>query len=274
METTVKYLLETPHAHYEANNEHEFIATDSKELFDFNKKRIGPTWYWANNRITYKYNSEGYRMDKEIGDIDFDNYIAFFGCSYTVGSGLPITETFAYKIADKMKMDYVNASTVGATVEFVYNNLIELLSNAPTPPKHIVINWPELTRTMFWEEDKVVFMLPNMLHGVKNHWEKAYEAFVMEETHINQRFIMIRKAIKLLCQANNIALFELSSYQSDPEFYDKYTDIFRPEIERAQFNEPDKLHINKARDVSVTFIAHPGFLHQESIINEFLGTIK
>ena len=267
----MRYLLKTPHDAYEAGNTLPHAGTDTKDMLDINKKRFGEKWYWYDKDISYKFNTEGYRMDKEIKDIDFDNYYAFFGCSYTVGAGLPLHETFVHRIATAKNVDYVNGATVGASVEFVLANITQLLFTASKAPKCIVINWPELTRTMYWEEDKVTFMLPNALHTVKNHWNKAYESFVMEETNIDNRFDMIRKNLKLLCCGFNIQLFEFSTHQSDPQFIVKYPEIRRMQIAVPEYDKDvSTMHLNKARDTALNFVAHPGIHHQNQIVERFL----
>lgn len=271
----MRYLLKTPHDKYEAGKTLLHAGSDTKEMLEVNRKRFGDKWYWYDKNITYKFNSEGYRMDKEIEDINFDNYFAFFGCSYTVGAGLPLEETFAYRIATAMNVEYVNGATVGASVEFILHNITQLLTTAPNKPKCIVINWPELSRTMYWEEDEVTFMLPNSLHTVKNHWSKSYEQFVMEETHINNRFKMIRKLIQLICKEGNIKLFEFSTHQSDPLFTELYPDIHNMQIAVAEFDKDvSTMHLNKARDTALNFVAHPGLHHQNQIVERFLETYE
>ena len=98
------YLLLSPY-----ENEHgitsNYLQGDTQEKHIYNRNRFGSKWLWDNATIEYKMNSHGYRMEKELDKIDFDNYYAFFGCSFTVGIGLPLTTTFPYMISDKNKVD-------------------------------------------------------------------------------------------------------------------------------------------------------------------------
>lgn len=265
-------LLKTPHHEHEAGKELKFAGSDVEVLLETNRKRFGEKWYWYDKEITYKFNSSGYRMNKELSEVDYSNYYAFFGCSYTVGAGLPLEETFAYRISDMMGVDYINGATVGATPEFVLYNIVELLTNSPPKPKKIIINWPELSRTTYWEEDEIVFMLPNSLHSLVNHWSKSYEAFVMEETHINNRFKMIRNTLQLLCKEADIDLFEISTHQSDPSFFtERYPEIHKVQIAEVEYDKDiSTMHMNKARDTSLKFTAHPGLHHQNQIVERFL----
>ena len=103
-----------------------FAHTDSEELFLKNKKKFGPRWYYANKTFEYKFNYLGYRMNKELNEVDYDNHIAFFGCSNTVGIGLELEETFSYRIANQLGVDYINGAIGGASPDFVFLSLIHI----------------------------------------------------------------------------------------------------------------------------------------------------
>lgn len=254
----------------------EFAHTDTLELFNINKKRFGTNWYWYNNPITYKFNSLGYRMDKELSEVEYDNYFAFFGCSFTVGTGVPLEDTFAHLIAKRAGVDYINAGVGGGTPEVVVWNITQLLTHAPKKPKVIMINWPEITRTAFWLDGKLQFMLPNRLTIDKNHWTKSYEAFIMEESHIDNRFDMLRKMVQALCNTAGVNLFEFVTYQSDNNFYKKHQGIYTAPIEHPDNDPLEKLHLNKGRDISETpaLSAHPGFMHQRLACEKFFEVVK
>ena len=254
----------------------QFVHNDTQELFKSNLNRYGSNWYWAKNVIVYRFNKLGYRMDKELDDVDFSNYYAFFGCSFTVGTGLPIEDTFVYKIAKQSKVDYVNAGLAGASVELVFNNIVSLLNNAPMKPKVIVINWPELYRTMYWEKDNIVFMSPSIdPRSITKHWFRSYGEFITEDTNVMNRFKLIRDTVKLLCNNMDIKLVELSSFQGLENFKQLFRDIKTIPIGSIKNETVENMHLNRARDVSITnpISSHPGLIHQELIVNEFFKAI-
>ena len=271
----MNFLLPTPYVDTYSKTL-EFAHTDTLELFNVNKKRFGNTWYWYNNPVTYKFNSLGYRMNKELSEVDYDNYFAFFGCSFTVGTGVPLEDTFPHSIAKRAGVDYINAGVGGGTPEVVVWNLTKLFTLAPKKPKVIMINWPEITRTAFWLDNKLQFMLPNRLSLDKNHWTKSYEAFIMEESHIDNRFDMLRKIVHLLCNTAGVNLFEFVTHQSDINFFKKYQGIHTARIEHPDNTSLEKLHFNKGRDISETaaLSAHPGFMHQQLVCEKFFEMVK
>lgn len=271
----MSYLLLSPHD-TTYSLESPFAHTDTEELYKRNLERFGSDWHWAKTPVNYKFNKYGYRMNKELEDVDFNNYYAFFGCSYTMGVGLPIEETYSYRIAEAAGVDYINGALGGAPVELVLYNIITLLTTAPNKPKVVVINWPELYRTMHWENSKLAFMLPNIKSDMMSrHWLKSYEAFITEDSHVVNRFKMIRNTVKLLCACMDIQLFEFTSYQVNDDFGKIFPDIRIFKIWFPEHDTPDKMHQNKARDISTTTsLAHPGLAHQELIVTEFFKVIK
>lgn len=268
----MSYLLVSPHVNLYSFTG-EYSHNDTEELHEMNKKRFGKSWYWYDNPVGYSYNEFGYRM-KELTDVDYDNYFAFFGCSFTVGTGLPLEETFAYKIAKEFDVDYVNGAVGGGSPDFAIYNAITLLSNAPKKPKAIVINWPELSRTCYWKDNVLEFLLPNFTKNISDYWIKSYQTFMNEESHINHRFKMLRNTLKLICSGHNIQLFEMYSYQSDDRFMYNYPDIHTVTIARPE-NEPiDRMHLNKARDVHKSMSSHPGIWHQDLVCQKAKEVIK
>jgi hypothetical protein len=273
-------LLKSPHIDL-ISIEIPFALTDTEELYNRNMKLYGSDWYYYNNPITYKFNKLGYRM-KELEDVDYDNYYAFFGCSFTVGIGLHVTDTFFYKIAQQANVDYVNASISGSSVDFVYYNFINLMTNAPKKPKVVFINWPPVYRNFYWLDDTCVsFLLPNLI--TNNHWKRTYEDFIVMDHQVFNRFDNIRKTIKLICDLANIPLFEMSSCQDmeKSKFTDRYPTVYADiPLYYENFEYPESIHMNRARDMNKHkngkngIISHPGNLHQDSVVTKFFEVIK
>jgi len=261
METVMSLLLPSPHNVYSQTL--QFVQTDSKELFDINRNKFGNEWYWANHQIEYRYNAAGYRMNKEIEDIDFNNYYAFFGCSFTEGVGIPIEETFAYKIAKAKNVDYINGAVGGASPEFAFYNFLQLIENAPKLPACVIINWPSIERTMYWnEQDQIVFKLPGLNEYT---WINSYNEFVMGESHITNRFEMILKAVRLIALGLNIKLYEISISNNT-----RYNITQIPVNDKRNLVDVKDRHLIFGRDINLDNVAHPGFNYNNNVVNDFL----
>ena len=272
------FLIPSSHRNL-VDGEFSFAHIDSEETFKVNIKKYGKDWFYNNYPITYKFNKLGYRM-KELEDVDYDNYFAFFGCSYMMGSGLKLEDTCVYKISQQANVDYINASIGGSSVDFVYYNFISLMYNAPKKPKVVFINWPCIYRTFYWEYDFPMFMLPNFKNN-SQYWGKAYKDFLAMDSQVFNRFDIIRTNMKLICELANIPLFEMSTWQdlAGDSFKNKYPDIITdiPLALSADDNDVKTLHLNRARDIvkiKNSVISHPGFLHHDAITKRFFEVMK
>jgi hypothetical protein len=273
----MNFLIRSSHENL-INSEVKFAHTDSEESYNTNLKAYGDNWHYANYPITYKFNKLGYRM-KQLEDVDYDNYYAFFGCSFTVGIGLKLEDTFVHKISQLANVDYINASMGGSSIDYAYYNFVNLIERAPKKPKIVIINWPSIYRTFYWTDyTKTQFMLPSLI--ADGHWKRTYEDFIVMDHQVFNRFDIIRTSIKLVCKLANIPLFEMSTHQDieDKEFIQRYPNIITDlPLSQARFEYPEHLHMNRARDVTRHkhgITSHPGFMHQDAIVDKFFEVMK
>jgi len=277
-----------------------FIHLDSERQFRINQTVLGKDWYWYDKSFTYQINDYGYRMNKDLHEVNFDNYMAFFGCSYTIGQGLPLEETFAYKIAQRANMDYVNAAITGSSTDSVFYNFTKLVSTAPNLPKIVVINWPHFARTMYWYKDKIIDFLPitpetdRQSDGVK-FWINPYKSHVLETSNFINRFDYIRQNIITFCNLAGIKLFEFTTYQyGDAEYEYANSKMWHvPWIEEwpIKLQGQELLEFRNryfARDITpnsnkilkllkfpnyLVGWAHPGIEYQDQIVDKFFSTV-
>lgn len=260
---------------------HKFHHADSEDLFTDNKHRFGKEWYWYDKSFSYDFNSSGFRMEKELSQVDYSNYYAFFGCSYTLGEGLPLEDTFAYKIAKDHGVDYINTAVGGSDCLLVLNKLVKLFDTVPVYPKCVIVNWPETYRHHFWFDDKVILMGPNLTPRPEDpgyeYWKELYKSILMEDTHVANRFDEIRKSVQMICKLAGSKLVEMTTAQANGwAFHKKYPDIL--DIEYNMRYEPaDDFNISEintrlARDIKEFddyFVAHPGIKYQDDVVNAF-----
>lgn len=249
-----------------------YAHTDSEELHTRNKKKFGPKWYYYDRPFTYKFNEYGYRMNKELYEVDYDNHAAFFGCSNTVGIGLELEETFSYRIANQLGMDYINGAIGGASPDFVFYNVTHYLNKVKTYPKLIVINWPQVARTLYWERDQMHFFLP-ALEPTTKHWTESYKEYIMEDSNMLQKFSFYRASIQTICKLADIKLVELTSWQNTDGFWERNPDI--PMIELCNYGDKYDINLDRARDIGVgSDNAHPGIFHQQLLVDYVFTQLK
>lgn len=282
------YLIENPFLPALSSSD-TYMVTDSEEVFKTNLNYFGEQWIFKNKVITYNLNSYGYRMKKNLEDINFDNYIAFFGCSNTVGVGLPLEDTFSYRIADQLGIDYVNGAIAGASPDFVFYNIVTLFDSVPKLPKIIVIYWPDPSRTCYWENNRLSFYIHNCLPQ-STYWHDAYKSYILEDSHIKNTFLIRLKAIRQLCKANDVKLFEFTSGYLQKSFLSKNNIELKaietipphPQPAISHKSMTDWVNVACARDISIhenklpelhIKSSHPGLYHQDNIIKEFFSFI-
>ena len=282
---------------FPASSEHMFAYFDSEKQFVTNQFKLGTTWRWHDSKFTYRINDHGYRMNKDLHEVDLSNYMAFFGCSYTVGAGLPLEDTYSYKIAKRANMDYVNAAVCGSSADFVFYNFTKMVSTVSTLPKIVVINWPHPPRTLYWYKNNIVNFLPDLPpdidhpkipEGIK-YWYDSYKSHILEESNYTNRFEYVRQNIIALCKLAGIKLFEFTvdDIQSPnllyiPTMPEWYTDklqgralvLFANEyFARDIIPRKHRMHNYLISNPTLNGWAHPGVPYQDLVVNEFFSKI-
>jgi len=290
------YLVKTRYNHQQSS-EYEYVHDDSLELHEGNKLKLGPTWRFHDHKFTYKMNSHGYRMNRELEDIDQDNYIAFFGCSFTVGIGLPLEETFAHRIAQRLNLgdNYVNGAVSAASPSFVGLNITHFFKHVRKYPRVIVVNWPPLHRIHYWRNDTIHFHLPNFkpnnILPEWQYWREAYETTILEDSHVHNTFQHIVDTVATLCRLAGVQLVQISTglshrYDDNGKFFARYPDIAPisrgwETVNNSEIGKLATLQLQtcaihndiSARDLRVLpdgrLWGHPGTVHQNLVVDHF-----
>jgi len=123
----------------------EWLPTDTQENFQQLMQEPQHREYFARlgwdqpGAITYRFNSHGFRCD----EFDGGPYLLALGCSYTVGIGLPVEETWPHKAAKKLGLRCANLAWGGYSADTCFRlaehwvpklrpSLVVML----TPPRH------------------------------------------------------------------------------------------------------------------------------------------
>jgi hypothetical protein len=175
-----------------------------------NNKEQLEKYNWIDNQFTYKFNRHGFRSE-EFTD---DDSIMFFGCSNTVGIGLPVENTWAYQVAKKLDLKCFNLA-IGATGP----DTAFRLANHYIPqikPKIVVYAEPHPTRfSLFSIDDVYQFSTHNIIslkHGETKKFESFYEHWVLNDENIKLNSLKHKLAIQALCQQHNIKFVFAESY--------------------------------------------------------------
>lgn len=167
-------------------SEFSLYGQDTLALYQSNLTSKGDDWYYKYNRVFYDRNSNGHRS-VEASSLS-SGYILFLGCSITVGSSVPLEETFPYKVSQSLDKDYYNLAVEGAGYDLVAHNLVSWFKTQPKPSL-VVIRWPEMYRTFRRVGNDVFPYGPwaTVDLGVRQDW-KNYEKVISTDyfAHYNR----------------------------------------------------------------------------------------
>lgn len=241
----------------------QFYDTDTEELYEKNLNKYGTEWKWAQQNFNYQINSLGYRM-KEFDQLDWKNYMAVFGCSFTVGVGLPLEETFSYKISQDLALDLANLAIAGGNNDLVLINLTRILSNN-LPPKLVIVNWTSIVRKSYWVNNIPTVYLPQLISDADQLWVRSFQNRVENFDQLIYEFQETKQQVDLLCKLANVPVWHITNY---PDYYQKidiekiYYDLNCVDYSLEQKNQ------FLGRDIEIHGRhAHPGIELQNRIVH-------
>jgi hypothetical protein len=207
------------HSSMKPNQYLEFYGTDIKE-------KIDPLW--KGNPISYKFNSLGLRMNKEISDVDKD-FMVTFGCSHTVGVGLPLDDTWPSLVSKESGIDYINSAIVGSSIKLNAINFFNMLNYVERLPKAVIFAWPSSTRYCFFHDQKFVFYLPNYITDSETYkkFTDSYKSLLMTDFNVTES-AMYRHMIKTTCNRLGIKYIDFSFDQNDEFTIKEKVAIIKP----------------------------------------------
>ncbi len=98
-----------------ANQELSWLPMDTENLYKKNlktKRKLLKKYNWIDQKFTYKINSDGFRCERLKENQDC---IIFFGCSFTIGIGLPIETVWPTIVAEKLGLKCYNLGIGGGS---------------------------------------------------------------------------------------------------------------------------------------------------------------
>jgi len=100
-------------------------------------------WYYTDKTIPYYHNKMGYRSD-ELDDINDNDYLLSFGCSYTYGTGLFYEDTWSYKLSKKLNLKNINLAIPGQGIQTQQYNTTLFVNNFSSIrlPKYVIYQYP------------------------------------------------------------------------------------------------------------------------------------
>lgn len=128
-----------------------FTGSDAPELFEKNLKTQPDDWYYRHHKVKYTLNSLGYRT-KQFDNIDWENSIVLFGCSFIFGVGVTDEHTIPYFLEQLSGRPVINMGVSGSSIQTTFHNSIILNDSKYPTPKVVVNVIPTLSRFIKYED--------------------------------------------------------------------------------------------------------------------------
>lgn len=209
-----------------ANQTLSWLPSDSKELFFENiaKNRQGliENGWFPPKSIEYKFNSYGFRC-KEFSE--GAQSILFLGCSYTVGIGLNLEDTFSHIVSNKINLDLINLGIGGSSADTAFR-----LGSYWIPkikPK-VVVHLPS-------GMDRIELVTPNRFFDLlPNYCPKDFKFFyewvwLSDTTNSYMNALKNKLALEYICKENNIK-FVYFNIQNTLKTMDLARDLMHPGV--------------------------------------------
>ena len=149
--------------------------------------------YYKENPIEYGFNELGYRTPDDFNDTDEGN--VFLGCSNTIGAGLHLENTWAYKLNKHIGGKFWNLSQGGCGIQTDYRLLLGWKDDLKIKNIfHFTYPWP---RFEFFDEQGVIQFNQFGLNTARSHkYWNFYIDILSGEEYCNYNQMVYINAIK------------------------------------------------------------------------------
>jgi len=185
-----------------------WLPTDTEELYEYNlKNRYNDLKSngWIDNLVTYKFNSDGFRCR----EFTQDPSILFLGCSFTLGTGVPIEQIWPELVSRQLNMRCANLGVQGASSDTGFRLCQGWIDKIR--PKIIVFALPPAERTELIVNGQAKSLSPAW--HPHDHYSTYLKDWVTDDDNANLNQLKNKLAIKLLCQDRGIKYVEIDPHK-------------------------------------------------------------
>lgn len=136
------------------NKKVKYCFPHEEDSFFRDLKTQPEDWKYRNKEVTYTFNSQGYRVDKEFNQIDWKNSIVVFGCSMVFGEGVSDDETLPYFLGKLFNRQVINLGVPSCSNEFILDNAVRMKKKYGMPYAMIMM-WTVPNRLPYYSEKAI-----------------------------------------------------------------------------------------------------------------------
>lgn len=177
--------------------------------------------------MEFKFNKQGYRSnwDYNIEELkEKDNIILCLGCTDTFGMNVYYDDLWATKLQNKIPdATVMNCGIIGASPETIHRFLVKVTQVLPTQISHICLLWPHSARREFVSKTFTNIIKASDYNNIpmEDYWS------YIDWKSDNYNFFKNYHAVKSICDAKNIKLYDLNINRFDKKVpYDFSSPMF------------------------------------------------
>ena len=157
----------------------------SEKKYRKSRRKLGPDWYFYDKRITFDYNSNGFRAP-ELDTMDWANSVVVIGDSFVSGDGNAIEDIATTLLQDILEMPVINLGSSGTGIDLACWNSLLLHETYPRP-KAVVQLWSSIHRYAEYSTERnersvYSFHLPQRKpYCAKHNWDERNKMYVLAD---------------------------------------------------------------------------------------------
>jgi hypothetical protein len=206
-----------------ANGSLPWAFTDSEDVFnkhwrDPETKKVLVECGWHRDSIRYRSNDHGFRMDKDMGNVSPGGNV-YLGCSITLGVGINIEDTWAWKLNQRIGGDFINLASPGTGFDTQYR-MLRTWAGVLKPARVYTIGGFMGRREVIDERNSAI----KLGHWVTGHNLKLYKGLA-SDGEIMIAAMRALDGMKAICLEHAIELrvptadfFERTRHSFSPDF--------------------------------------------------------
>lgn len=247
----------------------EYYSTDSPKRWNINTERD-----YVDIKFNYKFNKQGFRSENDF-DENYDFGFLIAGDSFVIGEGVPVHDTWAYQLTQKLSQEMGN------------------------PLPHLAMGWPGggskricqniITFINKYKTNRVLAMFPTFLRTTLIDFNGINNFIIVDAMPSDQRFKKIYRSLntetflyyfvqdlfmmQYFCQSKNIPFnwmcWDEIGFSEYRKFFPKF--LLDTNIDLSDLNNYnyDKIRFKQARDG-----LHPGKSYQYCLTNKLFDFYK
>lgn len=181
-----------------------WCPADSEERFNENmanaKTRAQLEQHgWTRDSISYVFNEHGFRADEFTGGVN--DSVLFLGCSLTMGIGMTLEDTWAYKVASSLGLRRYNLGVGGGGPDMCFRLAYHWIPRLK--PKYVVMLVPNAARMELVREPFTEQYQPNM-----KTTEQFYNRWLEHPANADMNLLKCSLGVRSICDSNSVPLIE------------------------------------------------------------------